>query len=95
MLEWDVMSEEEWQAMPSKPPKPPDEWDHLLDELEAGRVIRLRVTDERDLRGKRLALGRRAARRGFRVELRYAGDILAARRSPEPYVPKAARGGRG
>ena len=55
-------------------------WDDLLTRLEQGKVVRLPYTDERQLRGLRLAVGRRAAGRGFKVETRHDHDSIVIRR---------------
>lgn len=59
-------------------------WAELLTRLEQGGVVRLPVRNEAELRGLRLALGRRAVGRGFRVETRNDGQTLVARRRDEP-----------
>jgi len=66
-------------------------WESLLDRLASGGVVRIPVV-EGDVRGLRLAMGRRAAKRGFKVTLRYGNGFLAVRKSAEPAVaqePKA------
>lgn len=73
-------------------PNPPGKhidpvWEELLTRLEQGGVVRLPVQTEAELRGLRLALGRRAAGRGFRVETRTDGQTLVARRREEPSQP--------
>jgi hypothetical protein len=55
-------------------------WDDLLTRLEQGKVVRLPYTDESQLRGLRLAVGRRAAGRGFKVETRHDGTSIVIRR---------------
>jgi hypothetical protein len=57
--------------------------------LEQGKVVRLPLGDESELRGLRLALGRRAAGRGFKVETRTDGKTLVVRKSEQPLTPKA------
>jgi hypothetical protein len=84
-LDYDVISQLDWDAVPAKQPKPPSEWEPILDDLENGKIVRLPLIDERDRRGKRLALGRRAAGRGFKVEMRTTESHLLARRSDTPY----------
>ncbi len=59
-------------------------WDELLTKLDQGSVIRLPVGEEAELRGLRLALGRRAAGRGFKVETRTDGQTLVVRKSDRP-----------
>ena len=65
------------------------QWEELLSKLEQGTVIRLPIEDESELRGLRLALGRRTAGRGFKVETRNDGQTLVVRKSDQPLAPKA------
>src|SRR5215212_4438005 len=64
------------------------QWEELLTKLDQGSVIRLPLGDGSDLRGLRLALGRRAAGRGFKVETRNDGQTLVVRKSDQPLTPK-------
>ncbi len=70
-------------------------WEEILSKLADGREIRLPVPDEGSLRGLRLAVGRRAVGRGFRVETRTqtrdGKTYLAVRKTDEPSAPKAPR----
>jgi hypothetical protein len=64
-----------------KPPSQSDPaWDDALTRLEQGKTIRLPYTDQSQLRGLRLAFGRRSSGRGFRVETRHDGDSVVIRR---------------
>ena len=67
--------------------KPPSQsgpaWDDVLTRIEQGKTIRLPYTDQSQLRGLRLAFGRRASGRGFRVETRHDGDSIVIRRKDE------------
>ncbi len=63
-------------------------WEELLTKLDRGSVIRLPLGEESELRGLRLALGRRAAGRGFKVETRTDGQTLVVRKSDQPLTPK-------
>src|SRR5215211_3252757 len=65
------------------------QWEELLTKLDQGSVIRLPLGDGSDLRGLRLALGRRAAGRGFKVETRNDGQTLVVRKSDQPLTGKA------
>ncbi len=59
-------------------------WEELLTKIDQGSVVRLPLGDEAELRGLRLALGRRAAGRGFKVETRTDGQTLVVRKSDRP-----------
>src|SRR5215207_11401816 len=75
---------------PAGPGKKVDpQWEELLTKLDQGSVIRLPLDVGMELRGLRLALGRRAAGRGFRVETRNDGKTLVVRKSNQPLTPKA------
>ena len=74
---------------PAGPGKKIDpQWEELLTKLDQGSVIRLPLGDDSELRGLRLALGRRAAGRGFKVETRTDGQTLVVRKSDQPMTPK-------
>src|SRR5215204_5620896 len=64
------------------------QWEELLTKLDQGSVIRLPLDVGMELRGLRLALGRRAAGRGFRVETRNDGKTLVVRKSDQPLTAK-------
>ena len=62
--------------------------EELLTKLDQGSVIRVPLGEESELRGLRLALGRRAAGRGFKVETRTDGQTLVVRKSDQPFTGK-------
>src|SRR3712207_1967670 len=77
---------------PAAPGKKVDpQWEELLSKLDQGSVIRLPLADETELRGLRLALGRRAAGKGFRVETRNDGQTLVVRKCDQPLKPDVDR----
>jgi hypothetical protein len=53
--------------------------------------VRLPVADAADQRKKRLSGGRRAAMRGFEVEIRYAEGVMAVRRGADREKLRAGR----
>jgi hypothetical protein len=67
--------------------------DDLLTRLEQGKVARLPYADERELRGLRLAGGRRAAGRGFKGETRHDQDSLVIHRGDPGTIYAAASPG--
>jgi hypothetical protein len=87
MVQYELINEEEWSDLPSKQSRKPDELDAAIDELERGNIIRLKAIDEKDLRGKRLTIGRRATKRGFKVEIRTKDLTIAVRKKEEPATP--------
>jgi hypothetical protein len=62
----------------------------ILDAVEAGGIKEIRVPDESHSRGLRVALGRGAAQRGFKLDWRSDGSLLYVRRSDEPLKPRVA-----
>ncbi|SRR5258707_7167064 len=70
------------------PKKTTSDWDPVLDELEHGDVISIPVKDDRELRGFRIGLARRAASRELKLEFRATTTALAVRKSEKPYVAK-------
>src|SRR5690242_6423603 len=98
-VQWEEITEQDFAKLPepTKPgPKVDHEWEELISRLDQGQVVRLPFWDEKGRRGTRLSLGRRAARRGFKVEIRYGDGFIAARKSDEPIKPgvTAEQGGR-
>jgi hypothetical protein len=86
---FEIISEDEWQQMPPpQPSKVSTEWDEVLGLLEQGKIVQLRVKDQKDLKGKRILLGRRASTHGFRIESRVEGDRLALKKSDKPLEQK-------
>lgn len=80
-MSWQEIGEKDWELIPGKQAKAPDEVDRMLDAVAAGKIIRYTPKDERDATGKRLALGRRAKRRGFTIEVRAHSGQLAVRKT--------------
>lgn len=56
----------------------------IIDDVAKGGIKELRVTDPSHVRGIRVALGRAAAQRGFKLEYRDDGPVLYVRRSQKP-----------
>ncbi len=106
---WQEISEKDWELIPTKDQKEPDEVDQMLDAIVQGKIIRYMPKDEKDATGKRLSLARRAKRRGFTIELRRThegqlavrktGEVVSQLASPteigvEDDTPPAPRRGR-
>ena len=89
-IQFEAVNEREFEKYPDKPPKKADKWDPVMDQIEAGKVIRLSYGDDKERRNIQLALGRKGASRQFKVETRFQDGTLVARKSSEPYVPKPA-----
>jgi hypothetical protein len=58
-------------------------WEPILHALADGLYVRIPVSNDRDRKGKRLTLARRARDRGFSVEMRYADDSIVAHKNAE------------
>ena len=88
-VQWEELDAAAFDALPqpAKPPKGDDEWEELIAALERGKAVKLPYGDEKELRGRRLSLGRRAIRRGFKVDLRYGDGFVAARRRADGAEP--------
>ena len=82
-----VFDEYPQQLAPGKKIDPA--WEELLTKLDQGSAIRVPLGEESGVRGLRLALGRRAAGRGFKVETRTDGQTLVVCKSDQPMTPKA------
>ena len=83
MPRWEVADKSAFDQLPPRTQQKPGdpEWEEIVTALEAGDDVRLPYGDEKEMRGLRLSVGRRARRRGFRVELRYGDGFLIARKS--------------
>jgi hypothetical protein len=92
MVQYDVISDREWDQMPApETAKPPSEWEPVLDDLERGKIISLQFSDAKDRRSKYMAIARRAAGRGFKTQMRHSDNTMAIRKSEEPYARPPAR----
>ena len=85
MPRWEVADKSAFDQLPPRTQQKPGdpEWEEIVTALEAGDDVRLPYGDEKEMRGLRLSVGRRARRRGFRVELRYGDGFLIARKSSD------------
>ena len=81
----EYLSDEAFSALPENKPAPKTDefWDPIITSLGEGKIVKLQFSDEKEKRGRRLALGRRSKRAGFTVEIRYGDGFLAARRASQ------------
>ena len=84
MVDYRRGTQEEWDAL--APVQQPDAWDTIMDDVEEGLVVVLPYGNEEELRSKRLMIGRRANKRGFKVEFRIGADQIAVRRLSEAAI---------
>lgn len=84
-IPFERMSREEWEAIPvPAKAQPASRWDAALDELESTEEpIWIAVTDEKQARGYRIGLARRAASRNMKLEFRLHDGRLAVHKSGE------------
>ena len=74
---WQKISDKDWNLFPDKNAKAPDDVDQMLDAIERGEIVQYQPKDEKDQAGKRMALGRRAKRRGLTLQIRYKEGVMA------------------
>jgi hypothetical protein len=85
MVQFEVADIDYWEqlAPPQKPGKP-SPWDNLLQQIEDGKIVRVSVETEKEKKGSRIGISRRARSRGFKVEFREDNNWLVIRKSEEP-----------
>ena len=67
------------------------QWEGVLDDLAAGKVIELEAPDPRRANTLRRSLGRMAAGRDMKLELSGEGTTVLVRKSEQALVPKPVR----
>ncbi len=83
MIEWTDVDPQVFETYPSlKPLKGPDDIDAVIEAIAAGKTVEITLGDESALRGRRMALGRRAKQRGLAVDMRYQGTKIVVRQKP-------------
>ena len=92
MLQWNEVDANQFDQYPAPQQKQPDDLDRVMDALAGGRTVEITVNNESDVRGRRMALGRRAKQRGFSIEMRYAANKIIVRRSNTPIEAGGAPG---
>lgn len=96
MVKYEEIDIEYWeQHAPPKKAGKSSEWDDVLNEVEAGKMMRAQIQDENKKKGARIGISRRARSRGFKVDIREDstdGHIwLLIRRSPETTRERTTR----
>lgn len=88
-IEFNTVSPEEWDQIPAPtPPKAKDRFAPLIASVGAGEIVKLELKEEKDLKGTRIGLARKARNAGFLVEFRNLGNTLYVRRSEKPLEEK-------
>lgn len=81
-LQWQEVTPEEFEQYPTNfKQRQPDDLDDVMAALQSGKVVRITVDDEKAIRGRRMALGRRAKQRGFPIEMRYQANTIVIRKA--------------
>ena len=83
MAKYRTGTPDEWHPPLRSSGRKPDELDEQMSVLEEGNLLIIEAEDEKELRGKRLALGRRAKARGFAVDQYTQGLTIYARKRDE------------
>lgn len=87
-LKFNTMSDKEWDEIPVQKTvaQKPSPWDEVIEQLVDGKVIALPIDDEKELRGMRIGIARRASK-AYDVKLAFKYDaakkILAIRLASE------------
>jgi hypothetical protein len=88
-VRFEEVDEATWnEAAPPKQGKV-SPWDGLVETLESGKPLRVPVSSEKELRGARIGIARRARSRGYSVTFRVSEGALLVRTSQEE--PRARR----
>ena len=91
MVEWSEVSQEEFEQHPTGKRSAKDvAWDQLLQALASGKAIKVPVSPDEDKRSLKLSLGRRAANRGIKLDVREGQGYLLVRRQKAPRRTKRA-----
>lgn len=88
-IQWETVERSQHDALPRRKTSGKDpEWDDVLNELEhTGNAIKLTYQDEKERGMLARSVGRRAAHRGFKVDIRHGEGFLSVTRSDAPYTP--------
>ncbi len=81
MVAWSEVSQDEFDQHPTGKRSPKDvAWDQLLQALASGKAIKVPVRPDEDKRSLKLSLGRRAANRGIKLDVREGDGYLLVRK---------------
>src|SRR5690348_482049 len=90
-VQWTEVDPAEFENYPARAKgRAPDELDDVMAALQAGRTVELTLPHEKAVRGRRMALGRRAKTRGFGIQMRYRENRIIARRADSEAGASAA-----
>jgi hypothetical protein len=78
-LQYEVTDKAAHEALPKRTSTTKDpEWENIMNELMAGNVVQIKYTDDKERGTLARSIGRRAAHRGFKVDLRHGEGYLSA-----------------
>ncbi len=84
MIEWTEVDPQRFEEYPSpKPIKGPDNIDAVIALVAAGKTVEMTLADESALRGRRMAMGRRAKQQGLTLDMRYEGNKIVVRQKSD------------
>ncbi len=87
-LEFTLVDAKEWEKLPvPQPKKSKDRYEEVLNVLESYKIVMLQAENENDLKGMRIAIGRKSRARGFVTEFRNDGTKLYVKRSDREVQP--------
>jgi len=84
VIEWTEVDPQRFEEYPSpKPIKGPDNIDAVIALVAAGKTVEMTLADESALRGRRMAMGRRAKQQGLTLDMRYQGNKIVVRQKTD------------
>lgn len=91
-IEFTTVSPEEWEEIPApQPSKKKGQYEKLIEAVEQGSIVKLEVPEEKNLKGARITIARRARSLGFIAEFRNAGTTLYVKRSEKQLEEKQTK----
>ena len=92
-LDWQSTAKEDHESLDKRADAKRDpEWDALMAELERGSgAVRIPFADDKERGTLARSVGRRAAHRGFPVDIRYGEGFLSVRKAAEEREPAKRR----
>ncbi len=81
-MNWTDVDPQRFDEYPSpKPIKGPNDLDAVIEAVAAGKTVEMTLADESVLRGRRMALGRRAKQQGLTLDMRYQANKIVVRQT--------------
>jgi len=83
-MNWTDVDPQRFEEYPEPTPiKGLDAIDAVIALVAAGKTVEMTLADESVLRGRRMALGRRAKQQGLAVDMRYAANKIVVRQKTD------------